>query len=80
MRPRVSRQLDDRRVGVEPLLLRHLEQSPVLRAAAATVIAMRTAAASRVALVQGWSGIAITSETGVFALDAAPSRGAETPG
>jgi len=32
-----------------------------------TVMAMRTAAASRVSLVQGWSGTAMTIDTGVLA-------------
>ncbi len=34
---------------------------------AATVIAIRTAAESAAAFVHGWSGIAITNDTGVFA-------------
>ncbi|OYZ99853.1 MAG: hypothetical protein B7X99_06515, partial [Rhizobiales bacterium 17-65-6] len=41
--------------------------TPSCLPAAATVMAMRTAAASRVTLVHGWSGIAISRETGFFA-------------
>lgn len=73
---------DDRRVGVERRLARHLRRRPSLRPAAATVMAMRTCALSRPTLVQGWSGIAVTIEQTPAASPsgAAPSPAAGAPG